>query len=684
MHTIHNIAFEIDVNHTRQDISWEQYYVDFLQDQLLPKVERLCNHWDAKYPNTKCSIEEIDIEVEVDSLDKEELQKKIITKISDQLTNIDRSGKTSQGSVRATITSLASPFEALISYLKEGILPAYISVKNFKEWLGSIIQFTPTEKVALTALFSTHTEAVERMLSILQNDYEKFAEIIGTTQKIKKQYIQLEEQFFKKFLKAICEKIQISYQEKQAEIWFKTLGLSSSLAQFSKTFLQLLQPKAVQEKKRLQNINEHQFSIVLLQTIVQNDSQKPIKISISKVFDVVSITKDEVPDSDAKEISKNTQINNSSSASTSDTSATSADKQHKDHKAELTNDTFIANREMTNVNKDNNASAESTKKGSITNGEQHKTTEKKTDKAEQDEHTELGNTTINKSLKNESTQERNVPTKSNADTSSISEKIDQESSEDIHKSAQQSATLANNDKEEVSKKEGEAQAISKEYNANVHTTNSKDETTNFVDNQNKQQNNTVNNTNKQDASSKHIDQAIFEKLARNNKPVREIPLTTEKAGLILLNPFLVRFFTGAQLINEENQIADFGKACTLLHFIATGTEEVTDVELTLEKICLGIPLDTIINYQTPLTEVDKALCEELLQAVIQNWSVLKNSTPNTLRDMFIKREGKITLKKDSIKLEIERYAQDILLDRIPWNISLFKLKWMDKMMHIEW
>ena len=151
-----------------------------------------------------------------------------------------------------------------------------------------------------------------------------------------------------------------------------------------------------------------------------------------------------------------------------------------------------------------------------------------------------------------------------------------------------------------------------------------------------------------------------------------------------MHPFLKTFLKGVDLVTENDEIKDIEKACMLLHYLATETEEVTDVELTLEKIILGIPLETIIDYQIPLTANDKALCDELLQAVLTHWVVLKKSTINTLRDMFLKRDGHIRITEDSIKLKIEHMAQDILLEKIPWNISLFRLKWMEKMVHIEW
>ena len=187
-----------------------------------------------------------------------------------------------------------------------------------------------------------------------------------------------------------------------------------------------------------------------------------------------------------------------------------------------------------------------------------------------------------------------------------------------------------------------------------------------------------------EANSKLQAKNVDETVMSRESIIKDMDLTTEKAGLILVHPFLFRFFNGIELLTEDKQIDDIGKACMLLHYIATETEEVTDVELTLEKILLGIPLETVVNYQTPLTEKDKNLCEELLLAVLEHWVVLKKSTINTLRDMFLKREGELTMTDKNIKLKVERAAQDILLEKVPWNISLLRSKWMDTMMHVEW
>ncbi|WP_053002202.1 contractile injection system tape measure protein [Kordia jejudonensis] len=697
MHTVHNIAFEVEVNHEGQHISWEEYYKDFFQDRLLPKIERLCNNWDTKYPNTKCSIDEIDINVEVESVHLEELQEKIITKIQDQLNQINTNNTATNGSVRATITSLASPFDALRSYLKNGVLPAYISVKNFKEWLGNIVQFTSAEKETLTTLFAANALTIERMLSLLRNDYEKFATILDTNQKITNQYLKIEASFFKKLLKAICEKTQLNYQEAQAEIWFKTLGLSSSLAQFSKTFIQLLKPKATTEQKHLKNTNEHQFAVTMLQAIVQHDLQQPIRISIDKIFDITKGTTKETKAANTvltKHTSTKNNAENGKIAQHENSVDTTTEKIGKIAKSntDQTKHTIKPSQKTTTANEtqqtENNVQ-KSEKAGkkikAITNNVEPQ--ELKDKSANEIAAQNAENTKVSKEAKQTKTTEKTAnqsevknDVKDKSKTSQTSENSTESSNKSIQSSEKtrqeitgKNVAKANSNLQKTQQSE-QSQTDAKSTIHDATSENSVNSTTQG----NLDQNNTIK------TSEKEIDNTIFERLARNNKPMREIPLTTEKAGLILLNPFLAQFFNGAKLVTENNEISDNGKACMLLHFLATGTENVTDVELTLEKICLGIPLDTIINYQTPLTDEDKALCEELLQAVIQHWSVLKNSSSNTIRDMFLKREGNITVTEDSIKLVVERFAQDILLDKIPWSIGLFQLKWMDKMMHVQW
>jgi hypothetical protein len=56
-----------------------------------------------------------------------------------------------------------------------------------------------------------------------------------------------------------------------------------------------------------------------------------------------------------------------------------------------------------------------------------------------------------------------------------------------------------------------------------------------------------------------------------------------------------------------------------------------------------------------------------------------------LQEGFIQREGKITRKNNDWHLLIEKKAQDILLNRLPWGISLIHLPWLGKSnLYVKW
>ena len=107
------------------------------------------------------------------------------------------------------------------------------------------------------------------------------------------------------------------------------------------------------------------------------------------------------------------------------------------------------------------------------------------------------------------------------------------------------------------------------------------------------------------------------------------------------------------------------KAAVVLHYLATGHTEFIDLELTLEKLLLNIPLQNVISKTITLNDTEKQTADALLAAVLQHWNVLKNSSTDTLRDMFIKREGTIQKNKKNFTITIERLAQDVLLDKLP-------------------
>ncbi|TDQ22711.1 contractile injection system tape measure protein [Tenacibaculum caenipelagi] len=159
----------------------------------------------------------------------------------------------------------------------------------------------------------------------------------------------------------------------------------------------------------------------------------------------------------------------------------------------------------------------------------------------------------------------------------------------------------------------------------------------------------------------------------------------KNAGLILLHPFLKQFFYSCGFLDKENQIIKPDEAVHLLHYVATKKEQQFENNLIFEKFLCNIPIYQPVERKIILSDEVKEKSEELLKAVLQNWEVLKNSSPDLLRNEYLQREGRLDLTKDTPTLTVERKTQDILLDtKLPWNLSLCKLPWMKELIFMNW
>lgn len=158
------------------------------------------------------------------------------------------------------------------------------------------------------------------------------------------------------------------------------------------------------------------------------------------------------------------------------------------------------------------------------------------------------------------------------------------------------------------------------------------------------------------------------------------------AGLILAYPFLKELLKRANCLNNQDcmrkEKQDY--AIHLLHFLCTGHEMSIEHELTFEKFLCGLPFNQPVVRNMELREEDKIECVDLLKSIIENWTALKNTSPDGLRQNFFQRNGKLDLNQSPVKLYVERNTIDILLEKLPWSVSVVKLPWMNDLIFVEW
>jgi hypothetical protein len=171
---------------------------------------------------------------------------------------------------------------------------------------------------------------------------------------------------------------------------------------------------------------------------------------------------------------------------------------------------------------------------------------------------------------------------------------------------------------------------------------------------------------------------------RNQHPEVREGLYVENAGLVLVHPFLPQFFS-ALGIAEKARLLQPDRALSLLHYLTTGQTVAPEYELVLPKILCDVPLGTPVESQVELTAAEQEESIALLEALIRHWGALRNSSPDGLRGAFLLRPGKVSLQDDGDwYLQIESRTHDILLDQLPWGLSMIKLPWMGKMLRVAW
>ncbi|MDW8850067.1 contractile injection system tape measure protein [Flavobacterium sp. MMLR14_040] len=190
------------------------------------------------------------------------------------------------------------------------------------------------------------------------------------------------------------------------------------------------------------------------------------------------------------------------------------------------------------------------------------------------------------------------------------------------------------------------------------------------------------NTNEEIEEKESLPDSLF--LSEESSPETPSNYYVNNAGLILVHPFLKQLFENCKLLNKDNTINNREVAAHLLHYVATEQEQDYEHEMLFEKLLCNIPVNQTINRNIILSEELKNHADEMLRAVLENWKVMKNSSVGLLRNEYLKRPGKIILTGDNPKLLVERKTQDILLDKIDWNLGIVKLAWKNKVIFVDW
>jgi len=160
-------------------------------------------------------------------------------------------------------------------------------------------------------------------------------------------------------------------------------------------------------------------------------------------------------------------------------------------------------------------------------------------------------------------------------------------------------------------------------------------------------------------------------------------IVVENAGLVLLNPFLTPLFRNFHWLDSQNKLVQPWHAAQALQYLCSKKTGLPEPTLALEKILCG----QFLEYPAELPKLSDEIfqeCEHLLSTAIKHWSVLKNTSPDGIRESFLIRPGLIFIEEKAIHLRVEQRSYDLLLNQLPWALTPIKLPWMKKPLHVHW
>ena len=163
--------------------------------------------------------------------------------------------------------------------------------------------------------------------------------------------------------------------------------------------------------------------------------------------------------------------------------------------------------------------------------------------------------------------------------------------------------------------------------------------------------------------------------------------STDVAGIVLLHPFLANYFRQVRLLDENDQFISLEKqihAVHLLRYLTGKKGRHHSHLLNAEKIICGLPPTFPIPIKHSISKMEKKEAQDMFDAVKQYWKSISKTSIEGIQTSFIHRHGIITYEKPYWLIRVEGSTLDILMDDLPWEMSMLIFPWIDKNILIEW
>jgi hypothetical protein len=168
------------------------------------------------------------------------------------------------------------------------------------------------------------------------------------------------------------------------------------------------------------------------------------------------------------------------------------------------------------------------------------------------------------------------------------------------------------------------------------------------------------------------------------------PIHISNAGLVMVGVFLPQFFSLLDVLEEKptggNRVRPeaVSRVVHLLQFLVDQRTDTPEPLLSLNKVLCGVPLAVPVDREIEITDRERELCDSLLTGLLQQWTIIKDSSVAALRETYLQREGRLDHLPTGWRLRVQRKTVDQLMEYMPWPVSTIAHSWMQEPLYVTW
>jgi hypothetical protein len=168
------------------------------------------------------------------------------------------------------------------------------------------------------------------------------------------------------------------------------------------------------------------------------------------------------------------------------------------------------------------------------------------------------------------------------------------------------------------------------------------------------------------------------------------PIHISNAGLVIVGAFLPQLFARLDVLEaapaggSRVRVDAISRTVHLLQYLVDGRTDAPEPLLCLNKVLCGVRFAVPIDREIEMTARERELCDSLLAAVIENWTIIRTTSVAGLRETFLQREGRLDHPPTGWRLRVQRRTLDVLLDHLPWPVATIAPSWMPEPLYVTW